>query len=80
MVAAVGPEDTDPAVVVVPEALASVSTTAVPVAVDSPLYSSAVIAASPDEENFAVTAGVALAPVVTGAVQTLCSVWSGPVK
>src|SRR5215468_2906897 len=80
VVAAVGPEDTEPAVVVVPDLLACVSTAAAPEAVDSPLYSSTVIAASPDEESFAVTAGALPAPPVTGAVQTLCSVWSGPVK
>ena len=73
-VAAVGPEDTDPADAVVPDAVACVSTAAVPAAAESPLYSSAVIAASPDEESFAVTAGVLPAPAVIGAVQTLCSV------
>ena len=45
-----------------------------------PLYSRAVIAASAPDESFAVTVGVAPAPEVIGAVQTLCSVWSGPVK
>jgi hypothetical protein len=73
-VAAVGPEDTDPADEVVPEAVASVSTAAEPAAEDSPLYSNAVMAASEDEENFAVTVGVLPAPAVMGAVHTLCSV------
>ena len=73
-VAAVAPEDTVPAVVVVPEALAWVSTAAEPAAVESPLYSRAVIAASPADESFAVTIGVVPAPAVMGAVQTLCSV------
>jgi len=73
-VAAVGPDDTDPAVVVVPEALAAWSTAAEPAAVERPLYSSAVIAASPETESFAVTVGVLPAPAVTGAVHTLCSV------
>jgi hypothetical protein len=76
----VEPEDTDPADVVVPEAMASVSTAAEPAAVDSPLYSCAVMAASPDPENFALTVGVLPAPAVIGAVHTLCSVRSGPVK
>jgi hypothetical protein len=76
----VGPEETDPAVDVVPEALDCWSIAAVPAAVDSPLYSIVVIAAEAAAENFAVTVGSFPAPAVIGAVQMLCSVWSGPVK
>ena len=77
-VAAVGPDDTEPAVDVVPDADAVWSTAPAPAAVDSPLYSRAVIAPDAAEENLAVTVGSVPAPAVIGAVQTLCSVWSGP--
>src|SRR5262249_47686858 len=71
---------TEVAVLVVPEALACWSTAAAPDAVESPLYSRAVIAPSAADVNLAVIAGVVPAPEGIGAVQTLCSVWSGPVK
>ena len=63
-----------------PEALACWSTAPAPAAVDSPLYSSAVIAAVSGRDELRGDRRVVPAPAVIGAVQTLCSVWSGPVK
>jgi hypothetical protein len=79
-VAGVGPDETDPALDVVPEALVCWSTADAPAADERPLYSIVVIAAEAADENFATTVGSLPAPAVIGAVQTLCSVWSGPVK
>src|SRR5258705_4563548 len=76
VVAAVCPDCTVPADPVVPVAVASWSTAPAPATVDIPAYSMASTPMSPVPDVRAVMAGVAPAPAVTGAVQTLTSVFS----
>ena len=80
MAAAVGPEDTVAAPLVVPVALASWSTAAAPAAVESPAYSSTVAPTSADPDAVTFTTGFVPPPAVMGAAQMESSVLSEAVK
>ncbi len=80
VVAAVAPDATVPAVVVVPDADDVRSTAATPAAVDSPEYSDTAAPTSAFALGFTVIAGLVAPPAVIGAVQTLSSVLSEALK
>jgi hypothetical protein len=80
VVPGVDPELTACTAVVVPDAEADTSITDASAAADTPAYSLTATPTSADPDTFAVTVGLVPPPALNGALHTLNSVLSEPVK